>query len=44
MAGAVAALNPNRLSFLVAAFLAFNVIGVIMLSVDMFTMRPKRKP
>ena len=40
---AVAALNPNRLPFLVAAFLAFNVIGVVMLAVDVFTVRPARK-
>jgi len=43
MAGAVAAMNPNSLSFLVAAFLAFNVIGVVMLAVDVFTVRPARK-
>ena len=43
MAGAVAALNPNRLPFLVAAFLAFNVIGVVMLAIDVFTVRPARK-
>ena len=43
MAGVVAVLNPNRLSFLVAAFLAFNVIGVAMLAVDVFTVRRARK-
>ena len=44
LAGAVAAMNPNRLSFLVAMFLAFNAIGVAMLAVDVFTVRPTRKP
>ena len=43
MTDAVAALNPNRLPFLVAAFLVFNVIGVVMLAVDVFTVRPTRK-
>ena len=44
MAGAVAALNPNSLSFLVAAFLAFNAIGAVMLAIDVFTVRPAQKP
>ena len=44
MAGIIAELNPNRLSFLVAMFLAFNAIGVAMLAVDVFTVRTARKP
>ena len=39
MAGAVAAQNPNSLLFLVAAFLSFNVIGVALLAIDVFTIR-----
>ena len=44
MAGIIAELNPNRLSFLVTAFLVFNVIGVVLLAIDVFTVRPARKP
>ena len=33
------AVNPNRLSFLVTAFLAFNVIGAVLLAIDVFTIR-----
>ena len=41
---AIDSVNPNRLSFLMAAFLVFNVIGAVLLAVDVFTVRPARKP
>ena len=35
------ALNPNRLSFLVASFLAFNVVCVAFISIDVFIVRSR---
>ena len=41
---AIDSINPNRLSFLVMAFLVFNVICAVLLAVDVFTVRSGQKP